>query len=202
MKRKNLPPYHFFAKMKRMCHIRRWSLMRNTIPENLSEHSLEVAMIAHALAFISMRKYNKHVNPDHIAVIGMYHDCSEIITGDLPTPIKYRNQNIQNAYKDIESAAEETMINYLPEYMQKYYSNLIKHDNIQESDAKLIKAADKISALTKCIQERMSGNTEFLTAEKQLREAIRNLKCNEADTFMEEFIDSYSLTIDELENKG
>lgn len=185
---------HFYAMMSRMKNIYRWGLMRNTRAENLSEHSLEVAQIAHALAIINKNRLGGSANPDFVAVAAMYHDTSEIITGDMPTPIKYHNEEIKKAYKQIEATAQNRLLDKLPEdFKQDFY----KIYNFDELTAKLIKAADKISALIKCTEELNMGNREFLMAEKSTRKAIEDLNCKEADIFMDEFMESFSLSLDE-----
>lgn len=185
---------HFYAMMSRMKNIYRWGLMRNTRQENLSEHSLETAQIAHALAIIGKKRLGKQVNPETVAVAAMYHDTTEIITGDLPTPIKYYNSEIKNAYKQIEAAAGNSLTAMLPEDFKSEFEVIYKPD---EETARLVKAADKLSALIKCIEELNMGNREFEDAEKATRAAIQGLACPEADIFMAEFIPSFSLSLDE-----
>ncbi len=187
---------HFYAMLSRMKNIYRWGLMRNTRQENLSEHSLEVAFIAHALAIIKNKRFGGKVDANAVAVAAMFHDTSEIITGDMPTPIKYYNANIKSVYKEIEDIAEEKLINMLPTDIREDFSPIY---NVDEQSARIIKAADKISALIKCIEERNSGNREFSSAEKSTLEAIKALNLPEADAFLEEFIESFTLTLDELQ---
>lgn len=189
--------YHFYAMMSRMKNIHRWGLMRNTRPENLSEHSLEVAFIAHALAVIGNKRFGKKFDANAIAVSAMFHDTSEIITGDMPTPIKYYNANIKNTYKEIEKIAEDRLISLLPEDMSSDFEPIYNPDDESE---RIIKAADKISALVKCIEERNSGNSEFISAEKTTLDSIKSMNLPEADVFINEFLDSYSLTLDELKS--
>ncbi len=186
---------HFYAMMSRMKNIERWGLMRNTRHENLSEHTLEVAFIAHALALIKNRRFGGSVDANAAAVAAMFHDTSEIITGDMPTPIKYYNANIKNVYKEIESIAEDRLINLLPEDLRDDFTPIY---NPNDEIRALVKAADKISALIKCIEERNSGNLEFRSAEASTLKSIKELNMPEADVFLEEFLDSYSLTLDEL----
>ena len=177
-----------------MKNIYRWGLMRNTRRENLSEHSLETAQIAHALAIISNKRLGGNADPSMVAAAAMYHDSTEIITGDMPTPIKYYNGEIKSAYKQIEAAAGDTLINMLPEDFKEEFTPIFYPD----SEAKrLIKAADKLSALIKCIEELKMGNREFEVAEKTIRKAIKELNCPEADIFINEFIPSFSLSLDE-----
>ena len=169
--------------------------MRNTKAENLSEHSLETAVIAQALALIAKKRFNKDIDENKVAAIAMYHDASEIITGDLPTPIKYNSPEIRNSYKEIELSASKRLINSLPEDLKEAYKELLLPED--KEIEKYIKAADKISALIKCIEELSTGNREFAVAKKTIRQAITDLKLPEADIFMEEFMESFSLSLDE-----
>ena len=185
---------HFFAMMSRMKNIYRWGLMRNTRRENLSEHSLEVAQIAHALAIINKKRFAGEADPNFTAVVAMYHDTSEIITGDMPTPIKYYNSDIKMAYKQIEAAAEKELLSMMPEDFKSEFLSVYNPDSLT---LKLVKAADKISALIKCTEEINMGNSEFVVAEKTIKEAIHNLNMPEAEVFLEEFMPSFSLSLDE-----
>ncbi len=187
--------YHFYAVLSRMKYIARWGLMRNTRTENLSEHSLETAFLAHALALIGNRRLGKNYNADHIALLAMYHDATEIITGDLPTPIKYYNPQIKGAYQQIEAAAGEQLISMLPEDLQPDYRAIFSGAAPEEK--KLVKAADKLSAYIKCLEEERMGNREFTVAARSTEKIIRELGIPEADIFMEEFAASYGLTLDE-----
>lgn len=190
--------YHFFAMMSRMRFIDRWALMRNTQEENISEHSLEVAMIAHNLAIISNVRFGNHLNVEKVALIGMFHDCTEIITGDMPTPIKYHSEELRSAFQEVENLACEQLLSMLPEDIRVYYSDLFKP---KEEDAylwTLVKAADKISAYCKCIEEEKSGNTEFIQAKKTLYDAIQAMNLKETAVFIEEYIPSFNMTLDEL----
>ena len=187
--------YHFYAMLSRMKNIYRWGLMRNTKQENLSEHSLEVAFVAHALAIINNRKLGGSLNPEKTALAAMFHDTSEIITGDMPTPIKYYNPEIKEVYKNIEAIAEDKLISLLPDYMKEDISALYK--NIPSDMQKIIKAADKISAYIKCLEEIKMGNREFEIAAKSTREAIHKMNCEEAEIFLIDFIPSFNLSLDE-----
>ena len=190
--------HNFFAMMSRMKLIERWSLMRNSLSENISEHSLEVSILAHALAIISNERLDNRLNAEKAALIGIYHDATEIITGDMPTPIKYFNENIQGAFKAVEKVATERLLAMLPEDMRKSYEKIFSP---QEEDTylwKLVKAADKLSALIKCIEEGKAGNTEFHSAEKSIREILIGMQLKEVDIFMEEFLPAYYKTLDEL----
>ncbi len=185
----------FYAMMSRMKNIYRWGLMRNTRQENLSEHSLEVAQIAHALAIIGNKRLGKNFDINYVAVVAMYHDTSEIITGDMPTPIKYYNDEIKGAYKQIEAAAEIQLKKMLPEDFRDEFNKIYSPD---DDTRRLVKAADKISALIKCIEELKMGNREFEVAEKTVRKSAESMNVPEAEIFLREFLDSYSLTLDEL----
>lgn len=188
----------FFAMMSRMKYIERWALMRNTQQETISEHSLQVGMIAHALAVISNTRCQNHLNPEKAALMGMYHDASEIITGDMPTPVKYCNQDIQDAFKALEDTANRRLLSMLPEDMQPYYEHLFCP---QPEDAhlwKLVKAADKLSAYIKCIEEATTGNSEFLSAQQATRTALEAMELPEISFFMDAFLSSFGQTLDEL----
>lgn len=187
----------FFAVVSRMKYINRWALMRNTITENISEHSLETAFIAHALALIRNERFGGNVNAERCALLAMFHDTTEIITGDLPTPIKYYSKKIKGAYDEVEEKAKNTLISYLPEDMKKYYEPLLVRTEEEAELWQLVKGADKLSALIKCIEERKMGNTDFASAEKATLEIIKKLNIPEVEVFMEEFIPAYDLTLDE-----
>lgn len=188
---------NFYAMMARMKNIYRWGLMRNMKRENLSEHSLEVAQIAHALAIINNKRFGGNINPDFTAVVAMYHDTCEIITGDMPTPIKYYNDEIKSAYKQIEREAEKQLKAMLPEDFREAFAPIYAPD---EQTEKLVKAADKLSALIKCNEELELSNREFEIAAKATRESIEKMGVPEAIVFLEEFIPAYSLSLDELKN--
>lgn len=192
----------FFATISRMKYIERWALMRSSRAESLSEHSLEVAMIAHALCLIGNRRFGKHLDAEKAALIGIYHDASEIITGDMPTPVKYSNKEIRTAYKDVEHHAEEQLTRLLPEDLQESFAQIFEGDGSPEDDymRHLVKAADKISALIKCIEEETAGNTEFRTAKKTLEQSVAEMRKTypEAEAFCQEFLPAYGKTLDEL----
>ena len=189
---------HFFAYLLRMKNIKRWGLMRNHIEENVKEHSLDVAYIAHGIALIGNVYYHKNYNQEHIAVLAMFHDASEVITGDLATPIKYFNLAIKKAYKEIEHTASEKLAAMLPEELQDHYKGLILEKAASEEELRIVKAADKISAYFKCVEELKSGNHEFLMAQKALLDQIHELALPEAEAFMDMFAESVGLTLDEL----
>ncbi len=191
-------PYSFFAMLARMKYIERWALMRNSEKENISQHSLEVAIIAHALALLGNKRMGRSYDPEHAAMLGIYHDCTEIITGDMPTPIKYENPEIQSAYKQIEKTAAFRLLNMLPEELREEYEPYFIPRPQDKELHLLVKAADKISALIKCIEEAKAGNQEFRSAEASIMASILELHCPEADLFVEEFLPTYHLTLDEL----
>lgn len=191
--------YSFGAMMSRMKYIDRWALMRNSTKENISEHSLEVAMISHLLAVIGRVRFGKELDADKAALIGIYHDSTEIITGDMPTPIKYYNDEMRDTFKEIEDLAAIQLLAMLPDDIREEYEDLFF---AQEQDAylwKLVKAADKISALIKCVEEEKTGNTEFVNAKKMTRKSIDAMELEEVQVFFEEFFPAYLKTLDELQ---
>lgn len=188
---------HFFAYLARMKYIERWGLMRNTVRENIQEHSLQVAMIAHALAIIRNQIYGGAVDPERVAVLAMFHEVSEVITGDLATPIKYFNPEIKNAYKAIEGIAGQRLFAMLPEEFKSSYRELLFPAEDQHWE--LVKAADKLAAYFKCLEELKAGNKEFSQAKKALKAQIAASNLKEVDYFMERFVPSFSLTLDELD---
>ena len=191
--------FHFFAFLSRMKYITRWGLMRNTQPENIQEHSLQVAMIAHALALIKNRFYGGNVNADRIAVLGMYHDSNEIITGDMPTPIKYYNPQIKRVYKEIEVISKNKLLSMLPEGLVDAYSGLLIDEREDAEGWKLVKAADRIAAYIKCVEEAKAGNKEFNKASDTIYKTIMEIELPEVSYFMENFMPSFFLTLDEME---
>ena len=191
--------YSFGAKLSRMKYIDRWALMRNSTKENISEHSLEVAMIAHLLTVIGRVRFGKDLDADKAALIGIYHDSTEIITGDMPTPIKYYNNEMRDTFKEIEDLAAIQLLAMLPDDIREEYEDLFF---AREQDAylwKLVKAADKISALIKCVEEEKAGNTEFANAKKMTRKSIDAMELEEVAVFFEEFFPAYLKTLDELQ---
>lgn len=190
--------YHFFAMLSRMKYINRWGLMRNTRSENLSEHSLETAIVAHALAVIGNEKFGKSYDPQRAAALAILHDASEIITGDMPTPIKYHSQEIRKAYAEVEELAVERLVSLLPEELRPYYRELMTQSAPGDEELRpLIKAADRISAVIKCVEERLSGNQDFREAERSTMKLLTDMDLPEANYFMDEFLPSYGLTLDE-----
>ena len=187
---------HFFAYISRMRFIQRWALMRNTAPENVQEHSHQVAVLAHALAVIRNEKFGGTVDPGQVAVAALYHDASEILTGDMPTPIKYDNPAIRKAYKDVETVAEGKLLAMLPQELQGVYAPILTP--AAPETEQLVKAADKLSAYIKCVEELKAGNAEFREAAAQTRRALEEYGLPEVAYFLETFMDSFSLTLDEL----
>ena len=186
---------HFFAYLSRMRFIQRWALMRNTAPENVQEHSHQVAVLAHALAVIRNEKFGGHADAGAVAVAALYHDASEILTGDMPTPIKYDNPAIRKAYKEVEAVAEEKLLHMLPEEFRTVYAPILRPDGETEQ---LVKAADKLSAYIKCVEELKAGNNEFREAAAQTRAALEWYGLPEVAYFLETFMPSFSLTLDQL----
>ena len=188
---------HFFAYISRMRFIQRWALMRNTAQENVQEHSHQVAVLAHALAVIRNEKFGGAVDAGAVAVAGLYHDASEILTGDMPTPIKYDNPEIRDAYKVVERVAEQKLLSMLPDELRPAYEEIITIPD-PEIHA-LVKAADKLSAYLKCLEELKAGNLEFQSAANQTLEALNEYDLPELTYFMEHFLPAFQLTLDELE---
>ncbi len=186
----------FFSILSRMKYINRWSLMRNSCPENISVHSLEVAFFAQALAIISNVRYNNNLNPERVAVLAMFHDTSEILTGDLPTPIKYYNSDLSLAYKDLESVANKKLISFLPEDLKGEYEKVYSENFCNEYEKKLLKAADKLSALAKCIEEEEMGNKDFIPAKNATLKALKEYDLPEVKDFLRDFIPSFGLSLD------
>jgi 5'-deoxynucleotidase len=187
---------HFFAYISRMRFIQRWALMRNTAPENVQEHSHQAAVLAHALAVIRNEKFGGHVDPGAVAAAALYHDASEILTGDMPTPIKYDNPAIQSAYKHVEAVAEQKLLNMLPLELREAYAPVLT--DVDPEVERLVKAADKLSAHIKCVEELKAGNAEFREAAAQTRRALEAFGLPEVEYFLETFLESFSLTLDEL----
>lgn len=185
----------FFAYISRMRYIKRWALMRNSEPENIQEHSHMVAVLAHALAVIRNREFGGSVDVGAVTAAALYHDASEILTGDMPTPIKYDNPAIRRAYKDVEAVAEEKLLEMLPPELRPMYAPVLRPDGETE---RLVKAADKLSAYIKCVEELKAGNNEFRDAAAQTLAALKTYDLPELDYFMETFLPSFSLTLDEL----
>ena len=191
--------YRFFALISRMKNIARWSLMRNSFPENVQEHSHMVAVIAHGLAVIRRDVFGVPCDPDRAAAAALFHDASEIYTGDMPTPVKYFNPEIMTAYKQVEALAAGKLLDTLPDQMRPAYRELLEEDD-PETQA-LVKAADKLSAYIKCLEELKSGSGEFSLAARQTEARLREMRMPEVDYFLEHFIPSFELTLDELNDR-
>lgn len=188
----------FFAFTSRTKYINRWALMRNTRYETLSEHSAEVAQLAYALATIGNQRLGKNHNCERASLLGLYHDTPEIITGDLPTPVKYYSKETKEAYKAVEKNATKQLLSMLPEDLLPSYEPLFKKKNEDKELWKLVKAADKISGYLKCIEERKAGNSEFCEAEDRLLKSMDKLECEELKIFIEEFLPSFEKTLDQM----
>lgn len=191
---------NFFAMHGRMKYINRWALMRNTISENISEHSGDVAAIAHALAVIGNVRFDKRLNCERAAFLGLYHDMPEIITGDMPTPVKYHSEDMKKAFSRVEDMASEKLLSMLPDDIREHYESAFFKKEEDEYLWLLVKAADKLSALIKCIEEKKAGNSEFSKALESTVAAIEKMELPEADEFMKEFIPAFYLSLDELNN--
>ena len=188
---------NFFALISRMRYIARWGLMRNALPENIQEHSHMVAVLAHALALIRTRVFGLPADANAVAVAALYHDATEILTGDMPTPIKYYNPEIRDAYRKVEAVASDKLLSMLPDELRADYEPIIKIED--ETTKKLVKAADKLSAYIKCVEELKAGNMEFKKAAEQTRRALNEMHMPELDYFMVNCMESFSMTLDELE---
>jgi metal dependent phosphohydrolase len=187
----------FFALLSRMKYINRWGLMRNLEKESLSEHSFDVAVLAGALTSIENSRFNKNINVERVTTLALYHDCTEIITGDMPTPVKYHGDEIRRAYKGVENAARQKLLNALPDELNLQYKQyLTVAPGTPEYD--IIKAADKLSALIKCLGEAAGANHDFDSAAKTLSSALKRSSLGSVKVFMDEFMPAYGCTLDEL----
>lgn len=188
---------HFFAYLDRLKLIRRWGLMRNTVPENDMEHSLQTAFIAHGLAVLGNERFERDYQPERVAMLAMYHDVSEVITGDLPTPVKYKNPSIQGAYTELEAHARDQLLDMLPEDLKPYFAAYVKPDETRP-EWMLVKAADRISAYLKCIEEEKMGNRDFVQAKATIADSLIAHSLPEVREFMRTFVHSFTLSPDEL----
>ncbi len=191
---------NFFAYIFRMKYVRRWALMKNMEEENLQGHSIEVAMIAHCLALIRRDVFGQECDPDRIAVVAMYHDAEEILTGDLPTPVKYMNSRIFDAYHSIELGARDKLLEELPDEIREEYEGILYSSEWEKEEYKLVKAADRLAAYIKCLNETKIGNGEFKKAMVQTKQRLDDMHMPEIDYFTEHFIPSFSLSLHELES--
>lgn len=189
---------HFFAYLSRMRLIRRWSLMRNISPENVQEHSYRVAVLAHALAVIGRKVFGKTTDPERAAFLALFHDASEVLTGDLPTPVKYFDANIRASYRAIEAAAGRRLLDFLPPELREEYEPAFFPEEADAASWELVRAADKLCAWLKCIEELRGGNREFLPAEKAIRQQLDSFTLPEVDYFIAQCAPGFSLTLDEL----
>lgn len=189
---------HFFAHLSRLKLINRWPLMRNVRTENVSEHSLQVAMVAHALAVIKNRKFAGQVNAERVALLAMYHDASEVLTGDLPTPVKYFNTQIAHEYKAIEKIAQRKLIEMVPEDLRDIFAPLIDEQHYSDDEKSLVKQADALCAYLKCLEELSAGNNEFVLAKSRLEKTLADRRSEEMDYFMQVFVPSFHLSLDEI----
>lgn len=190
--------YDFFAFCDRMKYIKRWQLMRSVREENIMEHSQQVAMFAHALALINNKVFGGTVNAEKAVMYAVYHECGEVMTGDLPTPIKYFNRSILGAYKQLEDKACDKLISTLPEELRDEYASFMKPD-AESAEYAIMKAADRLAAYVKCLEELRSGNKEFVKAEKSIKDDLLSRKMPEVDYFFKNFIPSFNLSLDELD---
>ena len=191
----------FYAMLGRMRHITRWGLMRNNMRESLSEHSYDTAVIAHALALIGNTYYGRALDPDRVAAAALFHDAPEILVGDMPTPVKYHNPEIRAAFGAVEHSAADRLLRMLPDELRAPYRRLMAMEDEEPGVYAYVKAADKLSAYLKCVEELRSGNREFERAAQQLKNAVTDLRLPEADHFMARFAESYGLTLDELQEE-
>ena len=188
--------YSFFAHMARLKLISRWSLMRNTQPENDAEHSLQVAMIAHGIAVIGRERYGREVDPERVLALAVYHDATEVMTGDLPTPVKYHSDTLRGAYKQLESISADRLLRLLPQDMRPSFAPYLKQEKSPERD--IVKAADKISAYVKCLEEQRAGNREFEYAAENIRRTVEAIDLPEVRDFLRDFLPAFNMTLDEL----
>lgn len=190
--------YKFFAFLNRMKYIKRWSLMRSVREENIMEHSQQVAVIAHALALIKNKIYGGNVDVNKIVLFAQYHEVGEVITGDLPTPIKYFNPEIKAAYKDLEKGASQRLLGMLPETLKQEYQEIIM-PNEDTEEYKIVKCADRLAAYLKCVEEIKAGNSEFKKAKISIGNELKSAKKEEVDYYLKEFAPAFDLTLDELD---
>jgi len=193
---------HFFALLSRMKYISRWALMRNASPENLSEHSLEAAILAHALVTLYNARFGEtggaELSAERAAALAIFHDAPEVLTGDMPTPVKYYNESLRAAYKQVEQSASARLLAMLPDDLREAYRPLLSTSEANAALLRYVRAADKLSALVKCIEERKAGNLEFVRAEFNIRTVLRNMQMPAVDCFMKEFLPAYEHPLDQL----
>lgn len=187
----------FYAVLSRMKYINRWALMRNLQTESVWEHSYEVAILAHALAVLTNRRFGGGVTVERCVLLALYHDAPEIFTGDMPTPVKYHSPTLRDAYQQVEALAADRLLEMLPADLQTEYRRLLIPDSVDETEQQLVKAADKLSALIKCATELAQGNREFESARRTIERALRDMRLPAVDCFLEEFLPAFTLTLDE-----
>ena len=188
--------YPFFAYLSRLKLISRWSLMRNTQPENDAEHSLQVAMIAHAIAVIGRDRYNRQTDPEHVLALAVYHDATEVMTGDLPTPVKYHSDELRGAYHRLEELSANRLLSLLPQDMRGAFSPYLRPEPGYDRD--IVKAADRVSAYIKCLEEKRAGNREFDYAAENIHQSLASIPWPEVRDFLLEFLPAFEMTLDEL----
>ena len=189
-------PYPFYAYLSRLRLITRWSLMRNTSPENDAEHSLQVAMIAHAIAVIGNTRYDRGCDPEHIIAMAVFHDATEVLTGDLPTPVKYHSDGLREAYHSLEEISADRLLSMLPEELRPSFTGLLRQPSGYDRD--IVKAADRISAYIKCMEEKRAGNREFDYAAENISGSLKSIPLPEVQDFIAEFLPAFDMTLDEL----
>ena len=190
--------FNFYAYINRMKYINRWGLMRNTETENIQEHSFQVATLAHGLCVINNKYFNGDLDPEKACVYALYHDANEIITGDLPTPVKYYNPEIKESYKALEEVTKDKLISMLPPEMKEEFREIFFFEENNEKYARIVKAADRLSAYLKCVEEQKAGNKEFEKAAVSIMKSMKDMNVPELNFFMEHFLKGYELTLDEL----
>jgi 5'-deoxynucleotidase len=188
---------HFFAYISRMKYIRRWGLMRNTLPENDMEHAFQTALVAHALALTGNTRYGRQYNPEHIMALALFHDSSEVITGDLPTPVKHNNPAIKSEYNKLENLATQRLLSMLPADLRAQYAPLIGHDETT-AEWRLVKAADRICAYIKCMEEKNAGNREFIEAQASIESTLHAIDLPEVRDFIRDFTPGFGMSLDEI----
>ena len=196
-----MKPSHFYAMLSRMKYINRWGLMNNTQYENISEHSQQVAILAHCLVTIRNKRFGGSLDAERAALLAVFHDATEIITGDMPTPVKYQNDAIRSVYKQVEDTAADRLLSLLPEDFRGEYDELLRPQSARDKELlPFVKAADRFSALIKCIEEMRMGNDEFRLAKESTEQALHAMHLPEAEVFFEEFLPSYYLALDEMQS--
>ena len=187
---------HFYAYLNRMKYIRHWGLMHSTSPENDMEHAAQTALLAHGIALIARERYHRDIDPEHVLALALYHDAQEVVTGDLPTPVKYHSPELQSAYHRMEKEAAERIVALAPEELREAYRPYFTPS--QNAAHQLVKAADRIAAYIKCVEERQAGNREFLSAEASILKSIQAIDLPEVQDFFRECVPSFGMNLDEI----